>query len=409
MKLILVDDTRARHWSPFAETRPVGELRFGALLLRERAERWWGAPCGGHLVSGAGSPVSLEGFDEPGSPPVVGAEAAAQPGNLLWLSRAAPGLSPRAPELPDREARYFTMDGTVVGLWIPPGGAVPETEGVLGGPLPPGSSAETVSGTLLQWPWHLVEVNAAALGQDLLHLHPGGGSYLAPGVHRVGDGAVSLGHGAEVGPGVILDTRDGPIRLDDGVVVEGPARLVGPLHLGRGSVVFGGQVSRVSAGPICKLRGEVDTAVLVGFVNKAHDGYLGHALVGRWVNLGALTTNSDLKNDYGTVRVELPSGTVDTKLMKVGAFLGDHVKTGIGTVLNTGSVVGAGSNVFGGGMPPKALPPYSWAGAGSVTAFRWEKFRDVARTVTARRNQPWTPGVEAVLKRLWDATHGGAP
>lgn len=408
MKLILVDDARARHWSPFAETRPVGELRFGALLLRERAERWWKAPCHGHVVSASGASGALEGFDETGSPPVVGPETATEPGTLLWLSRAAPALTANRPALPDREARYFTMDGTVVGLWVPPEGAALAAEGVLGGKLPPASEGEAVPGILLEWPWHLVDANAAVLAQDLLHLHPGGGSYLAPGVHRVGDGSVSLGHGAEVGPGVILDTRGGPIRLDDGVVVEGPARLVGPLHLGNGSVVFGGQISRVSAGPVCKLRGEVDTAVLVGFANKAHDGYLGHALVGRWVNLGALTTNSDLKNDYGTVRVELPSGTVDTRLMKVGVFLGDHVKTGIGTVLNTGSVVGAGSNVFGGGMPTKALAPYSWAGAGSVTPYRWEKFVDVARTVTRRRDQPWTPGVEAVLKRLWDATHGGA-
>jgi len=301
------------------------------------------------------------------------------------------------------------MGEVVVGVWTPPGGDVAAMEAAPGAPVPGGIEAVEISGDLLGWPWDLVETNARALRDDLLHLHPGGGSYLVPGVHRVGEGAVSLGHGARVGPGVILDTRDGPIRLDDDVVVEGPARLVGPLHLGPGSVVFGGHLARISAGPVCKLRGEVDTVVLLGYANKAHDGYLGHALVGRWVNLGALTTNSDLKNDYGQVRVELPAGTVDTGLMKVGAFLGDHAKTGIGTVLNTGSVVGAGSNVFGGGMPPKALAPFSWAGGGSVTPYRWERFLEVARTVTARRDQPLPPGVEAALRRLWEATHGGAP
>jgi UDP-N-acetylglucosamine diphosphorylase/glucosamine-1-phosphate N-acetyltransferase len=196
------------------------------------------------------------------------------------------------------------------------------------------------------------------------------------------------------------------VRLEAHVTVEGPARLVGPLHLGAGSTVFGGHLSRLSAGPVCKLRGEIDTVVLTGFVNKAHDGYLGHALAGRWVNLGALTTNSDLKNNYGPVRVELPDGTQDTGLMKVGVFLGDHVKTGIGTVLNTGTLVGAGSNVFGGGMPPKSLPPFSWAGGGRVVPFRWDKFLEVARVVTARRDQPWTPGAEAILRRLWERTHG---
>ena len=119
-----------------------------------------------------------------------------------------------------------------------------------------------------------------------------------------------------------------------------------------------------------------------------------------------MTTNSDLKNDYGPVRVDLPGGTVDTGLMKVGVFLGDHVKTGIGTVLNTGTVVGVGTNVFGGGMPPKSLPPFSWAAPGDVAPFRWEKFLQVARVVTSRRDQPWTPGVEAILRRLWERTHG---
>ncbi|MEJ2541919.1 MAG: hypothetical protein P8188_18455, partial [Gemmatimonadota bacterium] len=275
----------------------------------------------------------------------------------------------------------------------------------LGGPPPPEARVREARGWLLGWPWELVSRNAEALTEDLLHLY--GAEGVGPGAaDRVGDGPVTMAAGASVGPGVILDTRDGPVRLEDGVQVQGPARLTGPLHLGPGCRVFGGHLSRLSAGPVCKLRGEIDTSVLLGFVNKAHDGYLGHALAGRWVNLGALTTNSDLKNDYGPVRVELPSGTVDTGLAKVGVFLGDHVKTGIGTVLNTGSVVGAGTNVFGGGMPPKSLPPFSWAGNGRVVPFRWEKFLQVAQVVTARRDQAWTPGNEAILRALWERTHG---
>jgi UDP-N-acetylglucosamine diphosphorylase/glucosamine-1-phosphate N-acetyltransferase len=254
-----------------------------------------------------------------------------------------------------------------------------------------------------------VEANAQVLGRDLEWLHGHDDADELPGVHRVGSAALSLGQDARLGPGVVVDTRDGPVRLDDGVVVEGPARLTGPLLLGPGTQVFGGHLSRLSTGPVCKLRGEIDTAVLTGYCNKAHDGYLGHALLGRWVNLGALTTNSDLKNDYGPVRVQIGDQVVDTGLMKVGVFLGDHVKTGIGTVLNTGSVVGAGTNVFGGGMPPKYLPPFSWAGGGEVVPFRWEKFLKVAQVVAARRSQPWTPGVEAVLRRLWNATHGDGP
>ena len=129
---------------------------------------------------------------------------------------------------------------------------------------------------------------------------------------------------------------------------------------GRNSIILGGVLSEVSIGPVCKVRGEVECSLILGYSNKGHDGFLGHAYLGRWVNLGAFTTNSDLKNSYGQVRVGGASGPVDTGLMKVGCFLGDHVKTGIGTFLNTGTVIGTGSNVFGGAMPPTYVPPFSW-------------------------------------------------
>lgn len=406
MSLFLADDARARDWSPFAETRPVGELRFGALRLRERVERWSGLPCWGHRVGALSGAPWPAGLDEPGVPPVLRGEVPLESDIFLWLSRAAPSLDAPRPELPPDEVRVFAVGGIVAGLWIP-AGTVPDVRGraPLGEAPAPEQETVDVPGWILEWPWNLVEANAEALSRDLAVLHPGEGADAPPGTHRVGNAPVSLGAGVSVGPGVILDTRGGPIRLDDGVTVEGPARLSGPLHLGPGCRVLGGHLSRVSAGPGCRLRGEVDTTVILGFCNKAHDGYLGHALLGQWVNLGALTTNSDLKNDYGTVRVDLPAGTVDTGLIKVGTFLGDHVKTGIGTLLNTGSVVGAGSNVFGGGLAPKSIGPFSWAGNGSVTPYRWEKFLQVARIVAGRRDQPWTPGTETVLRRLWEATH----
>ncbi|HSM06165.1 MAG TPA: putative sugar nucleotidyl transferase [Longimicrobiales bacterium] len=400
MRLYLLDDDQALRWSPFAETRPVGELRFGALLLRERLERWSGLVCSGHL-----SAPALTGCDEPNTPPCVpGEETAPEGGALMWCSRAAPALDGPPPE--DSASGVFVMDGRVAGIRVPAGGSLTEARAALGRPVSGDGPGTVVPGDLLEWPWDLVERNAVRLSDDLGTMYGSGESVAPDGCWRLGEAPVSLGEGAEVGPGVVLDTRGGPIRLDDGVVVEGPARLVGPLHLGPGCRVFGGQVGRLSAGPVCKLRGEIDSSVLVGYVNKAHDGYLGHALLGRWVNLGALTTNSDLKNDYGPVRVELPSGTVDTGRMKIGVFLGDHVKTGIGTVLNTGAVVGAGCNVFGGGMPPKTLPPFSWAGGGTVVPFRWDKFIEVARVVMARRDQPLADGTIRILKGLWERTHG---
>ena len=175
----------------------------------------------------------------------------------------------------------------------------------------------------------------------------------------------------------------------------------------------------LSVGPGCKLRGEISESVILGWSNKAHDGYLGHALVGSWVNLGAGTTNSDLKNNYSSVRV--PVGVereVDTGLLKVGIFLGDHVKTGIGTLLSTGTQAGAGSNVFGGGgVPPRWIPPFSWGptppggGPGPEGGFqRYDlpRFLETATRVMARRGQALSPGMTRVLIRAWERTHGPA-
>ena len=221
-------------------------------------------------------------------------------------------------------------------------------------------------------------------------------------VHR-GDGPVSVGEHVELGPGVVLDTRDGPIRLDDGVTVEPFTHLRGPAYVGAGSTLLGGRLTAVSIGPVCKVHGEIEETVILGYGNKAHDGFLGHAYVGMWVNLGALTTNSDLKNNYGTVRVWTPDGVVDTGRRKVGCLVGDHVKTAIGTLLNTGTVLDTGSNVFG-GTPPGYLPPFSWGAA--ERAYDLSAFLATAATVMGRRDVELTDGQRRLLRTAWEVARG---
>ena len=397
-RLFLFDDARARSWDPFASTRPIGELRFGALLLRERVERVAGMPCTAHLAG-----AELSGWDESGAPAVGSLSGPTVDGmHLLWSSRAVPDL---AASLPRQGPATFTVGGSVAGWCLPAGAPLPTEEALLDpDSLVVGDTVE-LEGEWLAWPWHLVERNAARLGADLAELHGADDAGELAGVERIGSHTLSLADGASVGPGVVIDTRAGSVRLDEATTVDGPARLTGPLHLGAGCSVFGGHLSRASVGPGCKLRGEVDTAVLLGFANKAHDGYLGHALVGRWVNLGAMTTNSDLKNNYRPVRMELSHGSEDTGLLKVGAFLADHVKTGIGTLLTTGAVIGVGSNVFGGGVIPKRVPAFSWGSADGSEPYRLDAFLEVARAAMGRRGHELTPGVAAVLTGVWDRTH----
>jgi UDP-N-acetylglucosamine diphosphorylase/glucosamine-1-phosphate N-acetyltransferase len=394
LRLYLFDDGNARRWAPFTLTRPAGELRFGILTLRERAQRVFGVPCSGHL-----SRRALAGFDESDAAPVVQWEDVPPESiRVLLSSRAVPDFQ----ELPELVPGRLTMGGETVGWVLAPGEPLPPEASVRAPGPETGTPTTELAGEVLDRPWNLVSGTPDRVLKDVDQLF--GDDHHPPGVVRIGKGRLSLGTQAEVEPGVVVDTRHGPVRLEEGVRVEGPARLVGPLWVGRGSMVAGGHVASSSLGPMCRVRGELVCSVFTGWDNKAHDGFLGHAMLGRWVNLGAGTTNSNLKNTYGTVRVWTPDGERDSKLVKVGCFLGDHVKVGVGTILNTGTVVGAGSNVFGKVMPPTVIPPFAWGAGDDLQEYRFEPFIRVAEAAMARRGEALTPGVRRILAEAWQST-----
>ena len=404
MALVLFDDERARAWTPFTVTRPAGELLFGCLTLRQRAEHFWGEACVGHLVD-----PRLEGFDEPGAAPVVKADtldSAADLGagspRIFFSSRAVPDFVP-APPL--HEPAILTMEGQIVGWVLPPGAASPDENDLL---KPDGSAMDfpevEIPGRVLSNIWDLMAGSGDRVSSDVPVLFPESRFTLAEGVHVSGAKRVSLGDHVHLEASVHLDASDGPIRLSDGVRVSAFTRLAGPAFVGPDTHVLGGSLGNVTIGPACRVRGEISSAVLLGYVNKAHEGYLGNAYVGRWVNLGALTTNSDLKNNYSTVRVHTTEGSVDTGLIKVGCFLGDHVKTGIGTLLPTGCVVGLGSNLFGGVMAPPHVPPFSWGTGEHLEEYDIERFLDTAAMAMSRREVSLEKGGRALLQRAWEQT-----
>jgi len=394
--LYLFEDRRARRWAPFSLTRPAGELLFGCLTLRERAEHIFGMKCQGHL-----SRHALVGFDEPDSAPTISLDEISEgTRQIIISSRAAPDFQDI--ELPDEPA-WITVNGIPAG-WVLPPGTEPPSELALRDPsINPGySKVLELQGEIIEYPWTLLAQNPARIQTDIETLWP---QHSVPdGSVLIGDGPVSLGSGAKVEPGVVFDTRHGPIRLAENTRVEGPARLTGPLFIGPESVIYGGRVGTSSIGPVCHLHGEVSDSVFIGFSNKSHSGYIGHSLVGRWVNLGAYTTNSDLKNNYGPVRVWTPEGYIDTGQIKVGCFLGDHVKTGIGMTLNTGTVVGAGSNLFGNAMPSSKVPAFSWGSGDHLARHRLPEFLATAKQVMARRKIELTPGVVRILEKAWERT-----
>lgn len=389
---VLYDDAAARAFAPFALTRPAGELRAGAALIRER----WTRALDAAAIGFVGAP-HLRDFEEFDAPPAAHGHLAA--GTWLVNARCAPALVARAPRADTRVLRCgervaavrLTEDLPLVDL----------ADGLLDLGTLAGGADETVDGWWLDHAWDLVGHLPAMLLADVGALLPAAPQ--AHGMTVLGDHAAHAEAGARIEPFVVADTSAGPVLVRAGAHIQAFTRLVGPCVIGEGSTVMGGRIAACSIGPQVKVCGEMSVTIVVGHANKGHDGFVGHSVIGRWANLGAGTITSNLKNSYGIVTMQTPEGMHSTGLQFLGALLGDHVKTGIGTRLPTGSVVGAGANVFGTRMPPKVVPPFAWGDGEPWATFDLDRFLTVATRVLGRRAVALPASAPAHWRRIFAA------
>ena len=388
--LVFYDDERARRFEPFALTRPVSELRAGALLVRERWTRITGLPVSGFIGAG-----HLEDFEESGASSSL-REASA--GSLLVNARFAPALD----AMPNG-ATSLHCDGRIAAIRLTrPVDASELRNGAvsLEDLAPESGGGAEVRGWWLDEVWHLLRYLGAMLGSDIPLLGAGVRTLESGEATILGDHAVFAEDGASVEPHVCFDTTLGPVLIQRGAIVQAFTRVVGPCFVGEQSVVTSDRVAGCSIGPHCKVHGEMSATVLLGYANKGHDGFVGHSYLGRWVNLGAGTTTSNLKNTYGSVALWTPDGVRDTGLQFLGTLFGDHSKTGICLPLTTGTVIGAGASVVG-RMPGKVVAPFAWGEPGRFETFRVDKFLEVAERVMSRRSM--TLGARA--RRQLAASH----
>jgi len=257
---------------------------------------------------------------------------------------------------------------------------------------------------LIRYPWQLVHANEAEIVRQASGMARGRAGRIDPGAYLLQEEDICIGAGSRIKPGAVVDAEAGPIRIGRQVTVGPTATITGPCVIGDGCLIRpGASISGSSIGPVCKVGGEVEVTILHGFSNKQHDGFLGHSYVGEWVNLGADTVNSDLKNTYGPVRVPINGRDVDSGEQFVGAFIGDHTKTGINVTLPTGCVIGFACSLFVSRTPPKFVPSFTWLTDDGAQRNDSDKALAVAATVWARRGRSLSEAERALFLSIAEA------
>ena len=386
---LLVDDAERDHFLPLAFTRPLAHFRFG---IRTIQEKWNDAL---NMETGILAHPSLH----------VKFPTSENSGSLLISGRICP--NPALLEaIGDLEPGQNLADAE--GRWLARRCAADE------GPSSSGFEdglATTYKGEYLGFHnlWELFQKLDDAIADDFAKLNQADSGTLSSTNTVIGDQPVYLAPGAKA-EASIFNTSNGPIYIGpDAEVMEG-CQIRGPFVLGSHSVLkMGAKIYGATAfGPHVKVGGEVNNSVIFGYSNKGHDGFLGNSILGEWCNLGADTNNSNLKNNYGIVKLwDYASDALQpTGLQFCGLIMGDHSKAGINTMFNTGTVVGVSANVFGSGFPPKFIPSFSWGGAESSVTYRLDKATEVAGAVMARRQVELSDEDRQILATIFELTAG---
>jgi UDP-N-acetylglucosamine diphosphorylase/glucosamine-1-phosphate N-acetyltransferase len=390
MQICIYEDNAVGRLQPLTDTRPAFDLVCGAQTLLQRQLHAFGAeqafafvrPELADLCRLAHPELTVNSWDDQHEDNVLFI-------NARWLAAAGSLRAPKTGEvgmcdgqvayacLPAREAAHLNLRNLTA-----------QSQEWARKP-----SARPCGGRMIAYPWNLIEYHAEALEQDRLYWGRNREVLEAAGTPIIGPSERCLIHpSARVEPMVLIDTTRGPVLIDADAVVQAFSRIEGPCYVGPRTQVLGAKVRGSSLGPECRIGGEVEASIIQGYSNKAHEGFLGHSYLGEWVNLGAGTQVSDLRTDYANVRIKVGSESVDTGMMKVGAFVGDHTRTSISALVNTGSVYGAFSQLLtSGSLLPRSLPAFCSFGHGELHERNdLRQLFDSAAVAMARRGQEWT-------------------
>jgi UDP-N-acetylglucosamine diphosphorylase/glucosamine-1-phosphate N-acetyltransferase len=408
LKVVFFEDDSYSQFYPLTYLRPVYNLRAGITPLVERVRRYFGdveialtareqvAP----LVTEASSDYPVNILKKPD-------------GAVLFLNGRVRDYG----DLPDlvkgaRVSTIFRNGDETVAVYLdrvllekaPSVGTQVEYQDVFNQQTHLLASAETRA-TLYNYCWEIMADIEKEIEADFEYLKPevmSAASQSVPaGVNVVCPERIHVGQATLLRPGAILDASEGPIFIGNSCRIDAQAAIYGPCYIGDYSVVVAGKIVGSSIGSTCRVGGEIEESIFHSYVNKYHAGFIGHSYVGPWVNFGAMTTNSDLKNNYSPIRAQLNGKEIDTGSIKVGSFIGDHSKFGIGTLLNTGINIGLCCNIFGGTLvTDKEVPSFRWGSSGGWAEYQIEKAIKTARLAMERRQQPLSDRQETVLREV---------
>ena len=354
-RIYLYEDEGYKDLLPLVYLRPVFDLYCGMFTFRERIQKLYphSEIC---LLSRFESQDYKCGSGDPHLPGEV---------STLFINGHAILHSP----LPDKEGVFVAGD-EVIGFRVKSeklkvkGIEIPITNKFLDTIKNEFKAVEVKKATVIKYPWDLIKENEHTIIKDSEKFKVKSKKFKEDGVYLDGE----------------------HIYIGDKVRIRPPTIIEGPCYIGEGSLIDGAKIRKgTTIGRYCKIGGEVEQSIFSDFSNKHHEGFVGHSYIGEWVNLGALTTTSDIKNTYSTVKVKINNTELDTGLIKLGSFIGDHTKTGIGTLLDTGTIIGCFVNLYGGGMAPKYIPSFSWGTKDELTKYKLDKAIEVAKKVMTRR------------------------
>lgn len=397
MNIYIYENNLALNLEPITLTRPSFEIRCGALTCIERINLLL-PDANIHLfVRPDLEDITKETFPGHHVNP-------SQIDDGLWLLGNALWNAEDIDKIKDQQSTLFYANNILIGanlsqelgqMWMESGGPIL-------GDLDIDSAKSDLSTNVIEYLWKAVELTNQQIEKDI-QFFP---EFSTPETDAIliNEKNIFTHKSSFISKGAVIDASHGPVIIANESHVKPLTYLEGSLYLGEKCVVE--PMTQIkggcSIGPACKLGGEINSVIMQGWSNKVHDGHLGDAYLGQWVNLGAGTVNSNLKNNYSDIDVMVNGTKINTGLKHVGCFMGDHVKTAIGTRLNTGTVIGPGSNIAVKGFPTKTIQPFSWCVGEKVKRNKWDAFIETAKIVKKRRGLDLSPAEEELLFNIFE-------